>query len=87
LVNGQLVSVFGVEGVTGGGVLAAAPLAVSSLNLVNNYFEVPLTFGGAYTGGSVVNVVVVVSCKAGTGSGGGGGFVRVKIQWLGANTP
>lgn len=47
-----------------------------------------LTFSGTYTAGGFVMPQVVVTCKAGTGgSPAGGGFVRVKIEWIGAETP
>jgi hypothetical protein len=43
------------------------------------------SFSTAYTSGGVVFLNVFVTLQTGTGgSPAGGGYVRVKIQWLGA---
>jgi hypothetical protein len=85
LVTGQLINVHNVGGATG---TNGVQLAISAINTANNWIETSGTFGGAYTTGGLVDIVTVVSLKAGTGgSPAGGGFARVKIQWVGINTP
>ena len=85
IVTGQLVNVLGVQGVTGGPLIAAA---ITTVSTANNYIEVTGTFGGAYTSGGVVNFVVAVTLKAGVGgTPTGGGIPRVKVQWIGVSVP
>lgn len=85
LVTGQLINVVGVQGATG---TNGSQLVISAISATGNYIETSGTFGGTYTSGGVVNIVVVVTAKAnGAGSGAGGGITRLVIQWVGANTP
>lgn len=78
---GQLVQVLGVLGVTG---IPTTAVAISVINLAQNYIELTgTTFGGAYIGGGIVNVVTVISEVAGSGTPAGTGHVRVQIDWLG----
>lgn len=87
VVTGQLVTVQGVAGATG---TNNNIVAVSAIDTVNyQWIELAgTTFGGTYTSGGFVFLVVVVTLLAGTGgSPAGGGHVKVKIQWLGAQTP
>jgi hypothetical protein len=85
LVTGNLVNIAGVTGSTSvNGLLQA----ITSLDTTSyTWFEVNQTFSTAYTGGGYVNLVIVVTCKAGSGgSPAGGGHVKVKIQWVGPET-
>jgi len=84
LVVGQSVIVQGVLGSTSVNGLQV----VTALDTVSQqYFEVAQTFSSAYTGGGNAYIAVMVTCLAGTGgTPGGGGYVKVKIQWLGAES-
>lgn len=84
LVTGQLVNVRGVGGVTTPNTFNTAVLA---LNTAGNWIEITTTFGGTYTAGGLVDFITVVTLAAGSGAPAGGGYARVKIQWIGANTP
>lgn len=83
LTVGQTVTVQGVNGATG----ANGVQTISAID-TTAYQWIELsgaTFGGTYTNGGEVFVNVVVTLKAGTGgTPAGGGYVRVRIQWLGA---
>lgn len=84
---GQKVRVQGVAGVNS---TENAILTVAAVDTVNYaYIELTTqTFSGAYTGGGTVMPIIIVTCLAGVGgSPAGGGLVRVKIQWLGPETP
>jgi hypothetical protein len=48
------------------------------------WFETGTSFAGTYTNGGIVFLNTVVTLLAGTGTSAGGGYVRVKIQWVGA---
>ena len=86
LVVGQLVNVQGSLGATSVNANLQAITALDTTNYL--YFEVAQSFSTAYTSGGSVWLPIVVTCKAGTGgSPAGGGFVRVKIQWVGPETP
>lgn len=89
LAVGQLVNVVGVQGVTGGAAGGIRINAISALNVAGNWIELTgVTFGGAYTGGGLVDIVTVVTEKAGTGGAPAGtGAVRVVIDWEGSPTP
>lgn len=93
IVVGQLVNVYGVQGATMGGaafleITAISALSSSAANPANpNWFECAAAFGGAYTGGGYADIVTVVTEKTGTGTPAGTGHVRVKIEWIGAQTP
>lgn len=82
---GMLVSILGVVGSTSVNAIAQAVTAVDT-NF--QYIEVAQTFSTAYTSGGYMWLNVVVTLKAnGAASGAGGGIPRVKVQWLGAETP
>jgi hypothetical protein len=85
LTVGQLVSI---QGIVGGGTAANANIqAITALDTANfQYFEVAQSFTGTYTNGGIVWLVVAVTSKIAVGSAAGGGFIRVKIQWVGAET-
>jgi hypothetical protein len=82
---GQTVTVQGVSGATGVNGIAK----VSAVDTTNyQWFELGgTTFGGTYTNGGIAFLSVFVTLLQGTGSGAGGGYVRVKIQWIGPDTP
>jgi hypothetical protein len=86
LVTGNLVNI---QGVTGSTSVNANNQAITAIDTTNyQYIEVAQSFSTAYTAGGIVNLVTVVTLKAGTGgSPAGGGYARVKIQWLGPETP
>lgn len=73
----------------------AGSTSVNGLNTITTvdtvgyqYIEVQQTFSSAYTGGGTVNLVHTVTMKSnGAASGAGGGIGRVKIQWLGGESP
>lgn len=83
---GQSVTTQGINGATGGNGVNV----ISAID-TTNYAWIELsgtTFGGTYTNGGIVFLNVVVTLKAGTGgTPTGGGYVRVRIQWVGAETP
>jgi hypothetical protein len=83
LTVGQTVTVQGVNGATGvNGVQTISAIDTTAYQWIELSGT---TFGGTYTNGGDVFVNVVVTLKAGTGgTPAGGGYVRVKIQWLGA---
>jgi len=83
---GQVVSVQGILGATGA---SNGLFTVSAVDPLFQYIELSgTTFGGTYTSGGQVFVAVIVTSLAGTGgTPAGGGTVRVKVQWLGAETP
>lgn len=87
LLVGQSVTVQGVLGATG----ATGLQKISAIDASGAFAWIELsgtTFGGTYTSGGIVFLNVVVTCLAGTGgTPTGGGRVRVKIQWLGAESP
>lgn len=86
LVVGQLVNVWGAVGSTSINAQKQAITAVDTTNYA--YFEVAQSFSTAYTSGGMVALVLVVTLAAnGAASGAGGGIPRVKIEWVGANTP
>ncbi len=101
IVVGQLVNVRGASGATFGGPTASlgagyafnvaiSALSTSANNPANpNYIELTgTTVGGPYTGGGLVDIVTVVTNKAGVGgTPAGGGTQRVKIEWVGATNP
>lgn len=88
LAVGQLVNVRGVAGVTGGAANGIQLNAISALSFTGNWIELTaVTFGGAYTGGGIVDIVTVVTEKVGVGTPAGTGAVRVMIEWIGANSP
>lgn len=71
------------------GISANTNYKISAINNAGNWIELTgTTFGGTYTQGGIMNIVVWVTLLAGTGgSPAGGGYVRVRIQWVGVNTP
>jgi hypothetical protein len=87
LTLGQSVTVQGVAGATG----TNGVQTISAIDATGAYAWIELsgtTFGGTYTSGGIVFINLVVTANAGTGgSPAGGGWVRVKIKWLGAETP
>jgi hypothetical protein len=92
---GQTVNVRGLAGATIGGnsfVMGATISALSS-NVTNpanpNYIELTgTTFGGTYTGGGVVDIVTMVTGKAGVGgTPAGGGTIFVECEWIGKFQP
>lgn len=88
LLAGQKVRVSGVVGVNST-VNAVVTVAAIDSAVPPQYVEVTsMTFSGAYTGGGLLMPIVIVTCLAGVGgSPAGGGIVRVKIQWIGPETP
>jgi hypothetical protein len=86
LTVGQGVWVQGVAGATGTN-STTIPVVISAISTSGNYIETSGTFGGTYTSGGIVLIAIWVTCLAGTGTSAGGGYVRVKIQWVGANIP
>lgn len=89
---GQLVQTRGIAGATASGMTngtlldGVAPISV--INTTQNYIELSgTTFGGTYTSGGTVNFIALVTCGAGVGSPAGGGQVRIKIQWVGPESP
>lgn len=87
LIVGQKVRVQGVAGVnsTANGVLTVAAIDTTNYQYVELSTQ---TFSGAYTSGGSIMPLVIVTCLAGVGgSPAGGGFVKVKIQWIGPETP
>lgn len=84
---GQKVLVQGVNGVnsTANGLLTVAAVDTANFGWVELTTQ---TFSGAYTSGGTIIPLFVVTCKQGAGgSPAGGGFVKVKIQWIGPETP
>jgi hypothetical protein len=82
LVVGNAVFVSGVSGATG----ANGPFTLSAVNTSSGYVETTgSTFGGTYTAGGLVALVVYITNQAGVGSAAGGGLVRVYIDWEGMN--
>jgi hypothetical protein len=81
---GQLVKVLGVQGATG---VPTTAVAISAINAAQNFIELTgTTFGGTYTGGGIVNIVVVITEVAGAGgTPAGTGHVRVQIDWHGGD--
>jgi hypothetical protein len=87
LVTGQSITVQGVSGVNAG---VNGTQTISAIDTTNfQWIELSgTTFSGTYTTGGIVFVNVVVTCAAGAGgSTAGGGHVKVKMQWLGPETP
>lgn len=85
LVTGNLVNI---QGVTGSTSVNAENQAITAIDTNNLYFEVAQTFSTAYTAGGVVSLSVVVTAKAnGAASGAGAGIPRIKIEWVGPQTP
>ncbi len=86
LTVGQSVTVQGINGATGANGLQT----ISAIDSSGAFQWIELsgtTFGGTYTNGGEVMLNVVVTMKAGSGTPAGGGFGRVRIQWIGAETP
>ena len=83
LLAGQCILVQDVGGATG----ANGSGTISVINTANNWIEIASsTFGGTYTSGGTMAIVVVVTLLTGTGgTPTGGGFPRVIIDWLGHN--
>lgn len=84
---GQNVLIQGVGGVnsTANAILTVAAIDSSS---PPQWIECTTqTFSGTYTSGGWVMPIVIVTAFAAAAGGGGGGIVRVKIQWVGPNTP
>jgi hypothetical protein len=88
---GQTINVRGFSGATIGGNAfvqggTISALSSSAANPSNpNWIEVTGgTFGGAYTGGGILDFVTVVTGKAGVGgTPAGGGTIFVLIEWIG----
>lgn len=86
LVTGQTVNIRGVAGTFGG--VNATGVTLSNVNVAGNWVEVTSSTVTAYTGGGVIDPVVVVTLKSAVGaSTTGAGFCRAVIQWVGAVTP
>lgn len=88
LVVGMTVMVRGINGATGASA-GSYTLSAVDTSSAPQWIELSgTTFGGTYTSGGIVNLVVFVTLKAGTGgTPAGGGYGRVKIGWLGPETP
>lgn len=84
LKTGQLVQVKGVGGSTGGPTTVQAITAISTTN--NTITVAGTTWAGTYTGGGIVNIVVLLTEAAGSGgSPAGTGQVRAQIDWHGGD--
>lgn len=86
LAVGMTVLVQGISGATG--TTSGTQYTISAVDPNFQYIELSgTTFGGTYTSGGIVTLVVVVTLKAGTGgTPAGGGHAKVKIQWVGPET-
>jgi hypothetical protein len=81
---GQLVQVLNVQGATG---VPATATAISAISTTLGYIELSgTTFGGTYTGGGVVNIVVTITELPGSGGTqtNNAGYLRVQCDWQGA---
>jgi hypothetical protein len=90
LKTGQVVNVLGVQGATASGMTSGTLLngnaPISAISISGGYIELgSTTFGGTYTGGGVVNIVVVLTELLGSGSQAGTGYVRANIDWHGGD--
>jgi hypothetical protein len=88
---GQVVNVLGVQGATASGMttgnLINGNAPISAISISGGYIELSgTTFGGTYTGGGMVNLVVVITELLGVGgTPAGTGYVRVNIDWHGGD--
>ena len=74
-------NVQGIGGATG----AAGVLTISAIDPNRQYMEfASTTFGGTYTSGGSIQIIVYVTAKAGTGgTPAGGGLIRLVVDWEG----
>lgn len=81
---GQSVTIQGVTGSAMTSVNAVIVVSAVDTSTPPQWFETGTAFAGTYTNGGIVFLNTVVTLLAGTGTSAGGGYVRVKIQWVGA---
>lgn len=80
---GQTILTSGVLGATGTNGLTT----ISAISVANSWIELAgTTFGGTYTSGGIVSLILFITAVAGVGAPAGGGTHRTKIQWIGPET-
>lgn len=78
-----------ISGITGAAFTSTGvPIVISAVDTSFQYIEVAQAFSTTWTGGGYVNLCIQVTLLPnGAASGAGGGIARVKIAWMGAETP